>query len=54
MFLFDNIESQKVKNIDTFVPVAAAPLGSTNVEMALSRSSLNMISVLLRRGCGLR
>ena len=37
---------QKVKNIDTFCPVVAAPLASTKVASALSRSSLNMISVL--------
>src|SRR3712207_46186 len=36
---------QKVKNTVTFCPVAAAPLARTNVASALSRSSLNIISV---------
>ena len=38
---------QKVKNIVTFRPVDAAPFAITNDANALSRSSLNTISVLL-------
>ena len=36
---------QKVKKIVTFCPVAAAPLASTKVAKALSKSSLNMMKV---------
>ncbi|CDE87644.1 unknown [Prevotella sp. CAG:891] len=41
---------QKVKKMVTFLPVAAAPLASTKVARALSRSSLNMMKVLPSRG----
>ena len=37
---FKTFNPQKVKNIDTFCPVAAAPLASTKVAKALSKSSL--------------
>ncbi|KAF5028924.1 hypothetical protein DSECCO2_653970 [anaerobic digester metagenome] len=37
---------QKVKNMVTFLPVAAAPLAITNEARARSRSSLNTIRVL--------
>lgn len=39
------LSPQKVKNIDTFLPVAAAPFASTKVAKVLSRSSLNRIKV---------
>lgn len=45
MQLLDNVQSQKVKKIVTFCPVAAAPLASTKVAKALSKSSLNMMKV---------
>ena len=37
---------QKVKNMVTFLPIAAAPLAMTNEARARSRSSLNTMSVL--------
>jgi len=46
------LSPQKVKNIDTFLPVAAAPLANTKVASARSRLSLNMISVLLPGNAG--
>ncbi len=42
------LSPQKVKNIETFSPVAAAPLARTNVASALSRSSLKRINDLPR------
>ena len=44
---FMTLRPQNVKNILTFLPVAAAPLAITNEARALSKSSLNTISVLL-------
>ncbi len=43
---FMTLRPQKVKKMETLWPVAAAPLASTKVANARSRSSLNMISVL--------
>ena len=42
---FKTFSPQKVKKMVTFCPVAAAPFASTKVASALSRSSLNRISV---------
>ena len=45
---FMTLSPQKVKNMVTLPPVAAAPLASTNVAMARSRLSLNIMNVLSR------
>ena len=45
-FFFMTLRPQKVKKIDTLLPVAAAPLARMNVAMARSRLSLKHIRVL--------